>query len=176
MQVYLERNASNRLERMCFMTSYPSEGNEADNVNRNLTTRVGVYPVCYHLVPSAGGGAPYRLYRYNFDRIPAGTSNLPFFAYASRSSISGANGFNNRLETFRTGALTSSERDQLRELISEEIEELIVEVFPSSITSNLLTEKPISLRLTVTLRQRELTPNPSRPPETRRFTKIVFVD
>jgi len=178
MQVYLNCDDDNRLVKMCFMTSCPSEAEEKDGnteVDNNLTKRTGVYPVCYQLVSIPGSDKPpFRLYRYNCDRIvkkngDTGAELNPFFAYAADSSS-----FGDDLKDYQKGALLGDEKDELRELISEEIETLKVQVFPSKVEHKLLTKKPISVKLTVTLRRKEL--NSQKTPEMRTFSKIVFVD
>ena len=184
MQVYLDTNAAGdddegyRLVKMCFMTSYASEAEEKagnSEVENNLTKRTGVYPVCYQLVSIPGSNKPpFRLYRYNFDRTvkkngTTGAELNPFFAYAADSST-----FGDDLKDYQKGALLGDEKDELRELISEEIETLKVQVFPRKIEDNLLTKKPISVKLTVRLRQKEQ--NSQKTPEMRTFSKIVFVE
>ena len=179
MQVYLDKTSAgnedsdNRLKKMCFMTSYASSAAEDDDDDNNLTKRVGVYPVCYQLVSIPGSGEPpFRLYRYNCDRIAEheGSKKSPFFAYAAFDS----NDFEDTLLAYQQVSLKSDEKDELRELISEEIETLKVQVFPESMDGNLLKKKPISLKLTVKLRQKEQ--NSQKTPEMRTFTKIVFVE
>ena len=182
MQVYLDtESASNddkgyRLNQMCFMTSYSSEADEATGIqsdDNRLTKRTGVYPVCYQLVSIPGSdNPPFRLYRYNCDRIVKdnGAEQSPFFAYANEKSSD----FNTMLKKYKRGALKDDEKDELRELVSEEIETLKVQVFPKKMDGNLLTRKPISVKLTVKLRQKEL--NSQKTPEKRTFSKIVFVD
>ena len=133
-----------------------------------------IYPVCYQLVSIPGSNKPpFRLYRYNFDRTVkkngTGTELNPFFAYAADSSS-----FGDDLKDYQKGALLGDEKDELRELISEEIETLKVQVFPKKMDGNLLTKKPISVKLTVKLRQKEL--NKDKTPEMRTFSKIVFVE
>ncbi|MBP5671076.1 MAG: prepilin-type N-terminal cleavage/methylation domain-containing protein [Victivallales bacterium] len=184
MQVYLDTEDAGdgddgyRLVKMCFMTSYASEAEEKNDnseIDNNLTKRTGVYPVCYQLVSIPGSdNPPFRLYRYNFDRIvkkngTSGTELNPFFAYAADSSS-----FGDDLKDYQKGALLGDEKDELRELISEEIETLKVQVFPKKMDGNLLTKKPISVKLTVKLRQKEQ--NSQKTPEMRTFTKIVFVE
>ena len=160
MQVYLDTESAgdddkgNRLNQICFMTSYSSEASETstDSDDNRLTKRMGVYPVCYQLVS-----------------IP-GSDNPPFFAYATESSSD----FGNYLKKFKRGALKDDEKDELRELVSEEIETLKVQVFPKKMDGKLLTKRPISMKLTVKLRQKEL--NSQKTPEMRTFSKIVFID
>ena len=182
MQVYLDKESSanndsgNRLKKMCFMTSYQAEAKEDSDDDNNLTKRVGVYPVCYQLVSIPGSGEPpFRLYRYNCDRIAqeGGSKKSPFFAYAAYDS----DDFESTLLSYQQVALKSDEKDELRELISEEIETLKVQVFPSDCLedgNNLMKKKPISLKLTVKLRQKEQ--NKDKTPEMRTFCKIVFVE
>ena len=181
MQVYLDTEAAgdddkgNRLNQICFMTSYSSEASETstDSDDNRLTKRIGVYPVCYQLVSIPGSdNPPFRLYRYSCDRIvkDSGADQSPFFAYGTESSSD----FGNYLKKFKRGALKDEEKDELRELVSEEIETLKVQVFPKKMDGNLLTKKPISVKLTVKLRQKEL--NSQKTPEMRTFSKIVFVD
>ena len=184
MQVYLNTKAAGeddegyRLIKMCFMTSYASEAEEKNGnteVDNNLTKRTGVYPVCYQLVSIPGSdNPPFKLYRYNFDRIVKKNGNTgaelnPFFAYAADSSS-----FGDDLKDYQKGALLGDEKDELRELISEDIETLKVQVFPKKMDDNLLTKKPISVKLTVKLRQKEQ--NSQKTPEKRTFSKIVFVE
>ena len=78
------------------------------------------------------------------------------------------------LQKFKRGALLDDEKDELRELISEDIQTLKVQVFPKKMDGNLLTKKPVSVKLTVKLRQKEQ--NSQKKPEMRTFSKIVFVD
>ena len=181
MQVYLDTKDAGdddegyRLVKMCFMTSYTSEAEEKNGeTENNLTKRTGVYPVCYQLVSIPGSNKPpFRLYRYNFDRTVkkngTGTELNPFFAYAADSSS-----FGDDLKDYQKGALLGDEKDELRELISEEIETLKVQFFPRNIENKLLTKKPISFKLTVKLRQKEQ--NSQKTPEMRTFSKIVFVE
>lgn len=184
MQVYLNTKAAGdddegyRLVKMCFMTSYVSEAEEKDGNSEkenNLTKRTGVYPVCYQLVSIPGSDEPpFRLYRYNCDRIvkkngTSGTELNPFFGYAADSSS-----FGDDLKDYQKGALLGDEKDELRELISEEIQTLKVQVFPKKMDGNLLTKKPISVKLTVKLRQKDV--NKNKTPEMRTFSKIVFVE
>ena len=179
MQVYLDKESSgnddsgNRLKKMCFMTSYLSEAEEDGDDDNNLTKRVGVFPVCYQLVSIPGSSEPpFRLYRYNCDRIAKkdGSSKSPFFAYATFNS----DDFEDTLLAYQQVALKSDEKDELRELISEEIQTLKIQVFPESMDGNLLKKKPISIKLTVKLRQKEQ--NKDKTPEMRTFSKIVFVE
>jgi len=181
MQVYLNTKAASdddegyRLVKMCFMTSYTCEAEEKDDEKENnLTKRTGVYPVCYQLASIPGSdNPPFRLYRYNCDRIVkkngTGSELYPFFAYAADTTT-----FGDDLKEYQKGALLGDEKDELRELISEEIETLKVQVFPKKMDGNLLTKKPISVKLTVKLRQKEL--NKDKTPEMRTFSKIVFVE
>ena len=183
MQVYLDTVSSgddeNRLNQMCFMTSYTAEAAEDTGIQskeNRLTKRIGVYPVCYQLVSIPGSNKPpFRLHRYNCDRIvkDSGDEQSPFFAYGNEKSSE----FSDMLKKFKRGALLDDEKDELRELVSEEIDTLKVQVFPPkdpSSTGNLLTKKIISVKLTVKLRQKEQ--NPDKTPEMRTFSKIVFVE
>ena len=86
--------------------------------------------------------------------------------------------FKNTLKAYKKNALKDDEKDGLRELISEEIETLKVQVFPEKKDGYLLTKKPISVKLTVKLRQKEENrqKEPVKTPEMRTFSKIVFVE
>ena len=190
MQMYLDTESAgdddkgSRLNQMCFMTSYASEADETtgiQNAKNRLTKRVGVYPVCYQLVPIfEEGKPPFRLYRYNCDRIVKNDKS-PFFAYANDNSEEGASdasSFKNTLKAYKKNSLKDDEKDELRALVSEEIETLKVQVFPEQKDNNLLTKKPISVKLTVKLRQKEENrqKNSVKTPEMRTFTKIIFVE
>ncbi len=188
MQIYLDTVSSgddeNRLNQMCFMTSYVSEATEDTGIpsdNNRRTKRVGVYPVCYQLIPIfEDAKPPFRLYRYNCDRIVKNNKS-PFFAYANDNGSdtpSDETSFKNMLKVFKRNALKDDEKDELRELVSEEIETLKVQFFPEKKDGYLLTKKPISVKLTVKLRQKEQIKqkNSVKTPEMRTFTKIVFVE
>jgi hypothetical protein len=162
-----------RLKDMCFMASYSSGVEKKDGANAAIQ-RTGVYPIYYQLVPTSGSNAPFILYRYNFDRVvkKGATDYTPFFAYGSEISNEASDDFADNLDDFRKAVFNGKENiDELREILSENIETLKVEVFPYSHTEKLLKKKPISFRITLKLRQKN-----SQTPEIRTFSKIVFVD
>lgn len=163
----------NRLTDMCFMSSYVSGVEKEDGANAKIQ-RTGIFPIYYQLVPTSGSNAPFILYRYNFDRVvkKGSTDYTPFFAYGSEISTDASEDFAGNLDDFRKAVFNGKENiDELREVLSENIETLKIEVFPSDKIGKLLEKKPISLRITLKLRQKD-TPTP----EIRTFSKIVFVD
>ena len=163
----------NRLKDMCFMSTYASGVEKEDGANAKIQ-RTGIFPIYYQLVPTSGSNAPFILYRYNFDRVvkKGSTDYTPFFAYGSEISSDASEDFADNLNDFRKAVFNGKDNiDELREVLSEDVETLKVEVYPSDKTGNLLKKKPVSFRITLKLRQKN-----TQNPEIRTFSKIVFVE